>query len=114
MFPARGDADGADSPVVPRPPSARRILSAAAAQAPFGLRVYDSSDSRDSLRRFYDEEMASLGWNPAGEERRGTVVYMKDTGRMLYVTLSEKGTHTLVTAIETARSDTVTEVRIHE
>jgi hypothetical protein len=114
MFPAHGDADGADSPAVPRPPAARRILSAAAAQAPFALRVYDSSENRDAVRRFYDARMDSLGWRPAGEERRGTVVYMKDTGRMLYVTLAEKDTHTLVTAIETARSDTVTEVRVRE
>jgi hypothetical protein len=115
MFPAEGDADGADSPVVPRPPNARRILSASAAQAPFGLHVYDSTDNRDEVRRFYDEEMGAMGWNPAndGVETHGTIVYVKDTGRMLYVTLSERKRHTLVTAIETARSDTTTEARIH-
>jgi hypothetical protein len=117
MFPATGDADGSDSPVVPRPPDARRILSASAAQAPFGLHVYDSTWNQGALRHFYDESMGALGWYPAGrgsggEERAGTVVYVKDTGRMLYVTLAEKGTHTVVTAIETARADTVTEVHV--
>ncbi len=105
MFPAVGDAEGVDSPLVPRPPEARRILSAGASQVPYGLHIYDSTERQKEVRRFYDDEMTARGWKPGGEERENTVVYAEDSGRMLFVTLTPKGAHTLITAIETARAD---------
>ena len=115
MFPAQGDAAGFDSPAFPRPPDAKRILSAGSAQVPFGVHIYDSSASLDRLRAFYDEQMAARGWaavEPRGDKGHGSVVYVKDTGRMLYVTVTPRGGHTLVTATETARPDTLTETSI--
>ncbi len=115
MFPARGDAAGFDSTLVPGPPARGGSSPPPPAQVPFGVYVYDSTENRDSLRKFYDEQMTSIGWMPAntGEETAQTVVYVADTGRMLYVTLTSKDRHTLITTTETARRDTVTEVTVH-
>jgi hypothetical protein len=114
MFPANRDAAGFDSPLVPRPPQAKRILSATSAQVPYGLHIYDSAMRREDLRRFYDQEMGARGWTlAAGEERANTVVYMKNSGLMLYLTLVPKDTRTMITAIETARSETAGEATVH-
>lgn len=114
MFPAQGDAAGEDTTVVPRPPSSRRILSAAAAQVPFGVYVYDSQLNKEELRGYYDHKMSSLGWTAAngGVETKNTVVYVADAGNMLYVTLAAKDRHTLVTAIQTTRTGSPGEVMV--
>jgi hypothetical protein len=116
MFPAQGDAAGFDSLAVPRPPESKRILSAGALQVPFGVHIYDSLAAPERLRAFYDTEMAARGWatvEPTAKGRAtGTVLYVKDSGRMVYVTATPKGEHTLVTCAETARPDTVTEATI--
>jgi hypothetical protein len=112
MFPASGDAAGMDIASAPRPPSSRRILSAASAQVPFGVYIYDSALSEASLHAFYDEQMKSLGWTVVeGVPKKNTAVYMAGTGRLLYLTLSAgRGRHTLVTATETSRTGAPGEV----
>jgi hypothetical protein len=115
MFPAKGDAAGEDTTVVARPPSSRRILSAAAVQVPFGVYIYDSTETKEALRNYYDTQMRSLGWSVAngGVEVHDTVVYVADVGNMLYLTLSAKDRHTLVTATETSRTGAPAEVLVH-
>jgi hypothetical protein len=111
MFPAKGDAAGFDSPVIPRPPGSRRILSATAAQVPFGVHIYDSPESKALLRAFYDEQMAALGWRrvPNGGEQGSdpnepdSIGYIADVGHAVYVSLRSKRGSTLVTTTETAR-----------
>jgi hypothetical protein len=116
MFPATGDAAGFDSPVVPRPPGSRRILSATSAQVPFGVHIYDSPESNQVLREFYDEQMAGLGWRLAvdAQESHNALAYMSDVGHAVYVSFRSKSGHTLVTTTETARpgdrSEAVVEV----
>jgi hypothetical protein len=112
MFPAKGDAAGFDSTLVPRPPDSRRVFTATSAQVPYGLHIYDVAHGHDDVFRFYDGEMKSRGWTRT-DEKANTVVYVKDTGRMLYVTAHAKGEHTFVTAIETARRDQTTEADVH-
>ncbi|HEY2514075.1 MAG TPA: hypothetical protein VGI39_24580 [Polyangiaceae bacterium] len=114
MFPAKGDAAGNDSFAIPRPPNARRILSAGAAQVPYAVRIYDSTERRENVRRFYEEEMTARGWKPVATPATDDVLgYMLDTGTFLYLTLGTRQGHTVVTAIETAgRPGTPTEVRI--
>ncbi|MGO8998629.1 MAG: hypothetical protein ACLQVI_35350 [Polyangiaceae bacterium] len=115
MFPAKGDAAGEDTTVVARPPSSRRILSAAAAQVPFGVYLYDSTLNKQALREYYDAQMKSLGWVAAngGVERKNTVVYVADAGNMLYLTLTPKDRHTLVAATQTTRTGSPSEVVVH-
>jgi hypothetical protein len=119
MFPAKGDAAGEDTTVVPRPPSARRILSAAAAQVPFGVYIYDAALNEASLRTYYDDQMKSLGWtrvtpDPRTKSAQNTVVYMAGTSQMLYVTLatprSGSTRHTIVTVTQSSRTGSPGEV----
>jgi hypothetical protein len=112
MFPASGDAAGFDSTLVPRPPDSRRVFTATSAQVPYGLHIYDVAHGHDDVFSFYDGEMRSRGWART-EEKGHTVVYMKDSGRMLYVTARPKGQHTFVTAVETARRNQTTEADVH-
>lgn len=113
MFPAQGDAAGFDSPLVPRPPSAKRVLSATSAEVPYGVHIYESGEPPQAVRRFYDEGMQARGWKRAGAETHDTVVYLRDSGMMVYVSIASKGTRTLVTTTETARIDTPTEAEVH-
>jgi hypothetical protein len=62
MFPASGDAPGADSSAVPRPPSSVRVLSAETLDRPYALRMYDSSLSPSEILNHYSQQMQSRGW----------------------------------------------------
>jgi hypothetical protein len=106
MFPPSGDAAGFDSAIVPRPENARRILSATSKEVPFGIHVYNAGNRKADVRRFYDTAMESRGWTIAadGQEFKNTVLYVKDTGMMLYVTMVEKDLRTMITTVETARA----------
>jgi hypothetical protein len=104
MFPVAGDAAGFDSRSMPRPPSAKRILTATSAEVPFGVHVYESFAPEQSLRRFYDDEMGGRGWAPAKDDGGKTVAYVHK-GAMSFVTYGASATSVLVTTIETARPD---------
>jgi hypothetical protein len=107
MFPARGDAAGSDSRIVPRPPDAKRILSAGSAEVPYGVHMYDSPASFEATAAFYEGELTARGWKHAGDVRDGgpqTTVYLKDGG-LIYITLSRKEARTLVTITEAAQSE---------
>jgi hypothetical protein len=62
MFPASGDAPGADPGLAVRPPAARRILSAGVDGSPFGVQVYDSAAAPEAVLDHYDREMPVQGW----------------------------------------------------
>lgn len=105
MFPATGDALGFDSPAVPRPPYARRVLSATSTEVPFSVHMYESPESEGEVRSFYDGEMAERGWS----RRSGTgntVVYEKPGADLVYCTFSVARGRTTVIATATGRPDT--------
>lgn len=62
MFPEKGDAPGNDAPGVLRPPSSKRLLTAYAEGAPYGVRVYDSTLNKDVILQEYDKVMPATGW----------------------------------------------------
>jgi hypothetical protein len=63
MFPAEGDAPGADPPNVERLPESRRILSAGIDKSPFVLTTYlTSTRSPDEALEFYGAAMSQSGW----------------------------------------------------
>lgn len=106
MFPATGDAAGSDSRELPRPPNARRTLTAAAEGMPFALRLYESRDRRASLGSLYERWMTEHGWTVAAKEaQRDTVAYHHRDGRQVFVSLSEANARTYVTLLEAGRSD---------
>jgi hypothetical protein len=62
MFPAEGDAPGSDSPVVPRPPTARRTFSALVPDRPYTVRIYESRETPEAILKHYDQLMPAEGW----------------------------------------------------
>jgi hypothetical protein len=65
LFPDRGDAPGSDAPGLPRPPGARRILSAREVGAAQQLTLYRSRGGEPGeLDTWYRARLAGLGWSP--------------------------------------------------
>ena len=101
MFPTTGDADGTDSRILPRPPDARRTLSASAEGMPYALRTYDSGKSRAELQAFYGAWMKAGGWIQAAEVKgQGATAYFRPDGYQVFLTLMEEGGRTYATLIE--------------
>lgn len=104
MFPSMGDAAGSDSPVVPRPPASKRTLSAAREGSSFGLRLYETSQSAETVQRFYDEWMKQRGWLRGAEKKaHGATAYFRQDGYQTFVTLSEADGETFVSLLEAGR-----------
>lgn len=103
MFPASGDAAGSDSRVLPRPPAARRTLSAAVEGAPYAVRTYASSQSRAALQQFYVSWMKERDWT-FGAEAEGTLTYFREDGYQIFVSLEEHAGQTFVTLTEAGRA----------
>jgi hypothetical protein len=101
MFPEHGDASGNDSRVVPRPPRARRILSASAEGQPFGVRTYESPLSTSAVHSFYVEWARKQGFSPvAADADAGATAYLRADGVQVFVSLHELDGQTLVTLTE--------------
>lgn len=63
MVPEDGqDAPGEDFAEVPRVPSSVRIMSAKAADMPYGVNVYRTTNSPAKVLEYYDGEMKKAGW----------------------------------------------------
>jgi hypothetical protein len=106
MFPATGDAAGSDSPVLPRPPGSRRILSAGPERASMGVRLYETRQSRREVERFYDQWMSKKRWTRAAEsEVDGTQAFLGPAGYQLFLTVSEDGGGTIVSLLEAGTPD---------
>lgn len=63
MFPDSGDAPGSDSRHVPRPPVARRVLTAEIEGHPHALRMYDTQQTHAEVLEFYERQMAPRGFS---------------------------------------------------
>jgi hypothetical protein len=98
MFPSTGDAAGSDSELVPRPPNARRTLSAAAAGQPSGVRIYESTESIEALDAFYNKAMSQRGFVvPPGARAEGTTAFNHPEGSQVFVSLSRMDDKSYVT-----------------
>jgi hypothetical protein len=63
LFPDQGDAPGRDAPGMPRPPGARRVLSAREIGAAQELTIYAGPRAAtDELETWYRARLAGLGW----------------------------------------------------
>jgi len=100
-FPATGDAAGEEPTFVPRPGSARRLLSAHDAHAPYGVFVYESERADDVA--LADEGRALVA---RGFVEHGTVnERAKDTRGF-----SKDGVDVIVTAVKTDDGKTVVSI----
>ncbi len=95
MFPEEGDAPGRDSPYAPRPEGAVRVLSGEIEDAPYALRMYDTSRAPSEVLGAYSKEMSRRGFTEQplpGEPSAGinerARVFAKD-GRAVLVALSD-------------------------
>jgi hypothetical protein len=97
--PEAGDAAGSDSPLIPRPPHAVRILSAEAIGAPYSVRIYETDASAGDVLAFYDGRMAGFSrLTLPGYEESGRAYVKKATPLLLH--LSRSGSKSLVTLSE--------------
>ncbi len=85
MIPEEGkDAPGEDFAEVPRLPGSSRVMSARAANMPYGVNVYKTNDAPTKALEFYDREMKAAGWftyDPEmseGEDKGLGRAYMKN------------------------------------
>jgi hypothetical protein len=62
MFSDSGDAPGSDSAVAPRPPDARRVLSAEMAQRSYAIRMYDTKRSNEEVLSYYEQQLEPRGF----------------------------------------------------
>jgi len=62
MFTNSGDAPGSDSRDVPRPPEARRVLSAELAHRAYSIRMYDTQRSNEEVLSYYERELTPRGF----------------------------------------------------
>jgi hypothetical protein len=111
LFPATGDAKGSDSPVVPRPPDARRTLSANAEGLPFSVRSYESIQSVAATQDFYDAWMREHGYQAAHAVDSGASSYLRADGYQVFVSLLRSDRHTFATVTESAQTDTTATLR---
>jgi hypothetical protein len=71
LFPPEGDAPGADAPGVPRPPGARRTLSAREEGSPQQMTLYVTGEKNPAeLEAWYRARLPDHGWRPLEGGRR--------------------------------------------
>jgi hypothetical protein len=71
LFPEEGDAPGADAPGVPRPPDARRTLSAREDGSPQQVTLYvTKAKTPAELEAWYRARLPDHGWRPLEGGRR--------------------------------------------
>jgi hypothetical protein len=83
---AHGDVFGSDPEAAPRPPEAKRLLSAALIGTPYGMYAYSSARTPGQVLSFYDAELGRARWtrivDPSGEtsghayERDGAQIFV--------------------------------------
>jgi hypothetical protein len=101
MFPSEGDAAGSDSSLAPRPPSARRTLTATASGQSSGMRIYESQESLDALDAFYGAEMQRRGFRvPEGAKVDGTTAFNHPDGQQVFVSTARIDDKSYVTLTE--------------
>lgn len=97
--PETGDAPGADSSLLPRPPGSVRIFSAEAIGAPYSVRIYETDSRPSQVLAYYDAHMTAFKQlTMAGYEETGRA-YIKDAIPLL-LHLTERDEKTVVTISE--------------
>lgn len=104
MFPEEGDAPGNDAPGVLRPPSSKRLLTAYAEGAPYGVRVYDSTMNKDAILAEYDKVMPATGW----------MTYPNATTAAPFSRAFSKEGHDIIVTTEASKDGNGTQVSIVE
>jgi hypothetical protein len=85
LFPAQGDAPGVDSPVAPRPPGARRLLSMREVGLPYTTTIYSgATEGIPQLADRYRRHLQADGWRllaprrPPADRREASIFAVRD------------------------------------
>jgi hypothetical protein len=105
MFPGEGDAAGSDSVVLPRPLHSRRTLAANAEALPYAVRLYDSTDSAEAVRAFYDSWMRAHGFDKVEAKGEPGASYIRPDGFQAFVAVGSRHGKTGVSLLEAGRAD---------
>jgi hypothetical protein len=107
LFPATGDAPGSDSDLIARPVASRRILSGIAADAPYGVRIYESDEPVETLFASFDQEMAARGWEKAAAPaiQAGGRVFFHPSGAIAEAFATKSTRKTIFSTVEMGRAD---------
>ncbi len=98
MAPPNGeDAPGTDPDDMPRPPEARRLLSATTEGSVYAARVYQTALAPEALAAAYDTSMVDRGWDL--ELARGTSRVYQRKQVSVFVTPIVKDGRTLVSLV---------------
>lgn len=108
MFPANADAPGGDSTILPRPPSSRLVVSAAAEGQPYSVRIYKSHEPLNTVSEMYEREMAARGFTRTGESSADGTGYLREDGLLVFVALAESEGATAVSLVEGGRNAGIT------
>lgn len=104
MFQTDQDAPGNDMIDIPRPEHARRMLDFGEAGHSEHLLVYETQQTKDTLRRFYDRVMKGFGWEALNQaETHDTMdaqTFTRD-GILAVVSTSTHAQKTFVTLLRT-------------
>jgi len=108
MFSDSGDAPGTDSGAVPRPPDARRVLSAEMAHRSYAIRMYDTKRSNEEVLSYYERQLQPKGFlvhplPPATNEldlNDHVRAFSKDGAAVVVVTTQTPAEQTGVSIIE--------------
>jgi len=92
-----GDAPGSDPSDMPRPPQARRLMSATAEGTVYAARVYESKLTPEQLADAYDELMPERGWERIIHDGAARIYQRKDVS--VFVTPTERDGRTLVSLL---------------
>jgi len=112
LFPKTGDARGSDSPSIPRPPGARRTLTASAGGMPFSVHGYESQQSLADIQRFYDTWMRQHGYQNAHISEPDVSSYLHASGNQVFISLLQSDQRALVTVTESGQVDTSAELEM--
>ena len=107
MFPEQGDAPGTDVPNAARPDGSRRVFSAYAEGAPYGIRVYETQKNGEAILSQYDAAMPALGWTAYPDVTKNTPnarAFSRDDVDIL-VTTDEQGSPTMVSVVQMGRQE---------
>lgn len=107
--PESGDAPGADSALIPRPPGGVRIFSAETVGAPYAVRIYETDRAPSEVLAHYDVRMSAFKQlTMAGYEQTGRAYIKEATPLLLLVT--QRDSKTVVTISELGASTDLEEI----
>jgi hypothetical protein len=110
LFPTSGDAAGADSRLLPRPPESTRLLSAAAEGMPFLLLHYSSRTPSAAVLVFYERWLSEHGFRRVDAPPGSTTSYLRADGHQVFLNLLEQATGSMVTLVESRAATAAVQV----